>query len=50
MQNNKGQKRSIGSLLSLIFVLAVIAAIAIYCLVVLIRAASGLPSSISTLP
>lgn len=41
MQNNKGQKRSIGSLLSLIFVLAVIAAIAIYFLVVLIRAASG---------
>lgn len=41
MQNNKGQKRSIGSLLSLIFVLAVVAAIAIYFLVVLIRAASG---------
>lgn len=41
MQNNKGQKRSIGSLLSLIFVLSVVAAIAIYFLVVLIRAASG---------
>lgn len=41
MQNNKGKTRSVGSLLSLIFVLAVVAAIAIYFLVVLIRAASG---------
>lgn len=41
MQNKTEKKRSIGSLLSLIFVLAVVAALIAYCLLVLVRAAKG---------